>query len=53
LHTQKVTILVRRGWINEKVGLKILEEACKKLNIPAIITGSDSYMTEILKEIKL
>lgn len=50
---QKVTILVRRGWINEKKWLKILEDACKKLSIPAIITGSDAYMTEILKEIKL
>jgi len=51
--SQKISILVRRGWINEKAWLKILEDACKKLGIPAIITGSDSYMTEILKEIKL
>ncbi|MCD5380611.1 hypothetical protein LR004_01675 [Candidatus Gracilibacteria bacterium] len=50
---QKVTILVRRGGINEKKGLQILEEACKRLKIPTIITGSDSYMTGILKEIKL
>lgn len=53
LHKQKVTILVRRWWINEKSGLKILKDACEKLKIPAIITGSDTYMTEILKEIKL
>lgn len=53
IHSQKVTILVRRGWINEKAGLKILENACEKLKIPAIITGSDTYMTDILKEIKL
>ena len=50
---QEVTILVRRWWINEKKGLQILEEACKRLKIPTIITGSDSYMTGILKEIKL
>lgn len=53
IHSQQVTILVRRGWINEKAGLKILQDACENLKIPAIITGSDTYMTEILKEIKL
>ncbi len=53
IHAQNVTILVRRGGINEKAGLKILEDACMKLKIPAIITGSDTYMTDILKEIKL
>jgi len=53
IHNQEVTVLVRRGWINEKSGLQILKDACKRLEIPAIITGSDSYMTEILQEIKL
>jgi succinyl-CoA synthetase beta subunit len=53
IHNQKVIILVRRGGINEKAGLKILEDACKRLKIPAIITGSDVYMTEILQEIKI
>jgi succinyl-CoA synthetase beta subunit len=53
IHNQKVIILVRRGGINEKAGLKILEDACKRLKIPAIITGSDIYMTEILQEIKI
>lgn len=53
IHAQNVTILVRRGGINEKAWLKILEDACMKLKIPAIITGSDTYMTDILKEIKL
>lgn len=53
IHAQDVTILVRRGGINEKAGLKILEDACRKLKIPAIITGSDTYMTDILKEIQL
>jgi ATP-citrate lyase beta-subunit len=53
LHNQKITILVRRGGINEKKGLQILEEACKRLKIPAIITGSDTYMTKILQEIKI
>jgi ATP-citrate lyase beta-subunit len=50
---QKVQILVRRGGINEKAWLKILEEACTRLWIPAHITGSDAYMTDILREIKL
>ena len=50
---QQVQILVRRWGINEKKWLNILEDACKKLVIPAKITGSDTYMTDILKEIKL
>lgn len=50
---QDVKILVRRGWINETQGLEILKNACEKLQIPAIITGSDTYMTDILQEIKL
>ena len=53
IHKQECTILVRRGWINEKKGLLILKEACERLEIPAVITGSDTYMTEILKQIKL
>ena len=50
---QKVTILVRRWGINEKKWLQLLEDACEKMWIPAIITGSDTYMTKVLKEIKL
>lgn len=50
---QQVQVLVRRGGINEKEWLKLLEQACQKLWIPAVITGSDSYMTDILEEIKL
>lgn len=53
LRKQQIQILVRRWWINEKKWLQILEDACKKLWIPAKITGSDAYMTDILKEIKL
>ena len=53
IHNQKVTILVRRWWINEKIGLQVLKEACERLKIPAIITGSDAYMTEILHKIKI
>ena len=53
LQEQNVQILVRRGGINEKKWLTLLEQACNRLNIPAIITGSESYMTHILQHIKL
>ena len=53
IREQEIIVLVRRGWINEKKWLQILEDACKKLKIPAIITGSDTYMTDILNKIKL
>lgn len=50
---QGVKILVRRGGINEALWLKLLKDACANLWIPAVITGSDIYMTNILREIKL
>ena len=53
IQKQEIVVLVRRWWINEKKWLQILEDACKELKIPAIITGSDAYMTTILNEIKL
>ncbi|MDA9129368.1 ATPase [Candidatus Gracilibacteria bacterium] len=53
LREDQVQILVRRGGINEKQGLELLQNACQRLEIPAIITGSDAYMTDILKEIIL
>lgn len=53
INKQKITILVRRGWINEKVWLKILLDAFNRLKIPSVITWSDNYMTKILEEIKL
>lgn len=53
IQQENIQILVRRWGINEKKWLKILQEACEKLQIPTIITGSETYMTNILKEIKL
>ncbi|MBS9775371.1 ATPase [Candidatus Gracilibacteria bacterium] len=49
---QNITILVRRGGINEEQGLANLKQSCETLGIPAIITGSESYMTDILQNIK-
>lgn len=49
---QNIRILVRRGGINEQAWLKLLSAACEKLNIPVCITGSESYMTDILRKIK-
>lgn len=53
LRKQEITILVRRGGIREKVWLELLKKACEKLHISAHITGSESYMTDILQKIKL
>jgi ATP-citrate lyase beta-subunit len=53
MNKQQIQVLVRRWGINEIEWLKNLKDACVRLSIPAKITGSDSYMTDILKEIKL
>ena len=53
IKAQQVKILVRRGGINEVQGLTLLKNACDRFMIPATITGSDAYMTDILKEIIL
>ena len=50
---QKIQILVRRWWINEKKGLELIKVACEKLNIPCRVADSTEYMTDILKEITL
>ena len=50
---QELTILVRRWGINEKAGLKILRDACERLDIPYQIDGSTEYMTNILNQIQL
>ncbi len=52
MREQNIQILVRRWGINEKTWLELLREACKKLWISAHITGSESYMTDILEKIK-
>lgn len=53
LHKHQVQILVRRWGIHEKKWLKLLQEACNRIKIPAKITGSDAYMTNILHDITL
>jgi len=50
---QEIKILVRRWWINEKIGLKIMKKNCEKLWIPCEIADSGEYMTDILKKIKI
>ncbi len=49
---QKIQILVRRWWINEKQGLEKIKKACEELKIPCKIADSSEYMTDILREIK-
>lgn len=53
IHEQKIQILIRRGWINEKIGLELIKIACQKLEIPCQVADSSEYMTDILKEIKI
>lgn len=48
-----IQILVRRWGLNDKLGLKLLSEACQKLDIPCKVADGSVYMTDILKEIKL
>lgn len=50
---QKIQILVRRWWINEKKWLSLIKTACDEMWIPIIVADSSAYMTDILKEIKL
>lgn len=51
--TQNIQILVRRWWLNDKVWLKLLSDACEELWISCKVADSNVYMTDILKEIKL
>ena len=50
---QNIQILVRRWWLNDKIWLKLLSDACERLWISCKVTDSNVYMTDILKEIKL
>lgn len=50
---QEIKILVRRWWINEKAWLEYFEKECKNMWIYCKIANSDTYMTDILKEIKI
>lgn len=50
---KNIQILVRRWWLNDIKWLKLLWDACKKWWISCKLTGSESYMTDILHEIKL
>jgi len=49
----EIKILVRRWWINEKLGLKIMKENCERLWISCYIADSWEYMTDILKNLKI
>lgn len=48
-----IQILVRRWGLNDKKWLKLLSEACQRLDIPCKVADGSVYMTDILKEIKL
>lgn len=48
----EIKILVRRWWINEKEGLKIMKDSCERLWIYCEISDSWEYMTDILGKIK-
>ena len=48
---QNVKILVRRWWINDKIGLQMMKEACEELWLSVEIADGNIYMTEILNSI--
>ena len=53
LLSQEVTILVRRGGINDKKWLEMMRQACEDMGIPCEIATGNEYMTDILKKIHL
>lgn len=53
IKSKNIKILVRRWWLNDTKGLKLLEYACNDLWLDHIITGGESYMTNILKKIQI
>ncbi len=48
---QDVHILVRRGGINDTIGLELMKNACEEFNIPCDIADGNVYMTDILWKI--
>lgn len=46
-------ILVRRGGINDKKGLALMQDACKRLGLPCFVADGNAYMTDILSHISL
>jgi len=49
---KEIKILVRRWWLNEKIWLELIESECNKMWLDITIAWSNTYMTDILKEIK-
>ena len=47
---KKVQIWVRRGGVNEKEGLRNLEKEVSKLNIPIVVKGNNSPITQIVTD---
>jgi len=45
---QDIHILVRRGGINDTLGLELMKNACEELGIPCDIADGNVYMTDIL-----
>lgn len=50
LLNQNVEVFVRRGGPNYMQGLKDIQEACQKLNIPVSVHGPEVGITEICKQ---
>jgi ATP-citrate lyase beta-subunit len=50
---QDITILVRRGGINDTKWLALMKDACDRLSLPCEIADGQVYMTDILQNITL
>jgi hypothetical protein len=50
---QNIKILVRRWGINDKKWIELLKNACNELWLNCDLADSNTYMTDILREINL
>jgi ATP-citrate lyase beta-subunit len=53
LKAKKITILARRGGIDDSKWLAMIRSACEKHAIPYTIQDADHYLTDIFEEISL
>jgi hypothetical protein len=53
LKAKNITILARRGGINDVQWLEMIRKACETYAIPYTIHDADHYLTEIFEEISL
>jgi len=53
LKAKNITVLARRGGINDTQGLEMIRKACETYAIPYTIHDADHYLTDIFSQISL